>query len=124
MAKRILLVDDTTQILQTLEDVLATQGYDVQSCDLSADAWDLARESNPDLILLDVNMPGMTGWEVLEVLRLAPETRHIPVIVSSADYSALQERETFLRAKGIEVLYRPFDVDELWALVTRVIGPA
>jgi DNA-binding response OmpR family regulator len=124
MTKRILLVDDTTQILQTLEDILSTQGYDVQSCDLSADACDLAREVNPDLILLDVNMPGMTGWEVLEVLRLAPETRHIPVIVSSADYNALQQRETFLRAKGIEVLYRPFDVDELWALVDRVIGPA
>jgi DNA-binding response OmpR family regulator len=124
MTKRILLVDDTSQILETLEDVLNTQGYEVTTCDLSADAWELARELRPDLILLDVNMPGMSGWEVLEVLRLAPETRRIPVIVSSADFPALQQRESFLRAKGIEVLYRPFDIDELWAVVDRVIGPA
>jgi DNA-binding response OmpR family regulator len=124
MTKRILLVDDTSQILQTLEDALGAQGYKVETCDLSADAWDLARDLQPDLIFLDVNMPGMSGWEVLEVLRLSPETRRIPVIVSSADYPALQQREHFLHAKGIEVLYRPFDIDELWALVDRVIGPA
>jgi CheY-like chemotaxis protein len=124
MSKRILLVDDTSQVLQTIQDVLESQGYEVVSCDLSADAWDLAREIDPGLILLDVNMPGMSGWEVLEVLRLAPETRHIPVVISSADFTALQQRESFLRSKGIEVLYRPFDVDELWALVDRVIGPA
>ena len=46
------------------------------------------------------------------------------MIVSSADFPALQQRENFLHAKGIEVLYRPFDIDELWALVDRVIGPA
>jgi CheY-like chemotaxis protein len=122
MSKRILIVDDTLQLLQTIQDVLVDRGYEVEACDLSAEACEMAREMQPDLILLDVNMPGMSGWEVLEVLRLSPETRHIPVVISSADFGALQQRERLLHDKGIAVLYRPFDVDELYAMVERVVG--
>src|SRR5262245_16292749 len=122
MSKRILIVDDTTQLLQTMEDVLVDRGYEVDACDLSAEAAEMAKELQPDLILLDVNMPGMSGWEVLEVLRLSPATRNIPIVISSADFGALQQRERFLHDKGIEVLYRPFDVEELYALVERIVG--
>jgi len=122
MSKRILIVDDTLQLLQTMQDVLVDRGYEVEACDLSAEASEMAKELQPDLILLDVNMPGMSGWEVLEVLRLSPETRKIPIIISSADFGALQLRERFLHDKGIEVLYRPFDVDELYAMVERIVG--
>ena len=122
MAKRILLVDDAQQVLQTMQDLLLERGYEVEACDLSTESADLARELRPDLILLDVNMPGMSGWEVLEVLRLDPQTRRIPIVISSADYGALREREDFLRSKGIEVLYRPFDLEELYAMVDRLIG--
>ena len=122
MAKRILVVDDTLQLLQTIQDVLVDRGYEVEACDLSAEACEMARELRPDLILLDVNMPGMSGWEVLEVLRLSPETRHIPIVISSADFGALQQRQRLLQDKGIEVLYRPFDIDELYGVVERILG--
>jgi CheY-like chemotaxis protein len=124
MAKRILLVDDSSQVLDAIHDVLEARDYEVVVCDEARDAVETARELRPDLILLDVNMPGMNGWEVLEVLRLNAETRSIPIVINSADFTALQQRETFLRGKGVEVLYRPFDVDELYSLVERLIGAA
>lgn len=123
MAKHILVVDDQPQLLQTIQDVLGDRGYRVDTCDLSAEAADLVRELKPDLVLLDLNMPGMSGWEVLEVLRLSPDTRGVPIVISSADFTALQQRESLLGSKGIEVLYRPFDIDELYSLVERLVGP-
>ncbi|MBX5493008.1 MAG: response regulator [Chloroflexi bacterium] len=124
MPKRILLVDDAPQLLEAMEAVLTEAGYAVVGCDTPQDAVDLARETRPDLIVLDINMPGMNGWEVLEVLRLDPTTRRIPIVISSADYNALQQREAFLRSKGVELLYRPFDIEELFATVERLVGPA
>ena len=124
MSKRIMLVDDARQLLEAMEELLVEEGYEVVVCDMPQDAVEMARELRPNLILLDVNMPGMTGWEVLEVLRLGAETRRIPIIISSADFGALQQREAFLRQKGIEVLYRPFDPEELYALVNRVLQTA
>ena len=122
MPKRILLIDDAPQLLAAMQELLVQEGYEVVVCDTPQDAVDTARELQPNLIVLDVNMPGMNGWEVLEVLRLVEDTRRIPIVISSADYSALQQREHFLRAKGVEVLYRPFDIDELFATVQRRVG--
>jgi putative two-component system response regulator len=84
LQRTILIVDDSPENLTVLGETLRDR-YHVRAANSGARALTLAqREPRPDLILLDVMMPGMNGYEVLEKLRLAPETRDIPVIFTTA----------------------------------------
>jgi CheY-like chemotaxis protein len=79
---------------------------------------DLAREHQPDLILLDVHLPDMSGLDVLAELRGDPDLRHIPVIVISAD-ATHKQINAMLNCGADDYLTKPFDVRQLVATVTR-----
>ncbi len=81
---RILVVDDTPDIRLLLVAVLQRAGHEViEAADgTSVQSW--VRDSKPDVIILDLMMPGMDGWETLALLKASPESRDIPVIISSA----------------------------------------
>lgn len=82
--KRILIVDDTTDILQVVSRRLQSWGYEVVTTDSGEDGLRLAQEQLPDLILLDIMMPKMKGRDVCTRLKSDPKTRHIPVIFLTA----------------------------------------
>ncbi|MCA9450793.1 MAG: response regulator, partial [Candidatus Omnitrophica bacterium] len=79
--KKILLADDAPEIVEMIHLVLERRGYQVISFDNGKKALDAVPEVNPDLILLDIIMPGMTGLEVCEKLKENPESRGIPIIL-------------------------------------------
>ncbi len=79
MAKRVLAVDDNEDLLSLLRDLFRDEGYDYVACSKPRDAYQTARMSHPDLVLLDVVMPAMNGWEVLNLFVLDPQ------IATSAD---------------------------------------
>jgi len=79
--KKILFVEDETALQKTMGDVLKKQGYEVVSAFDGEAALNLARKEKPDLILLDLILPKMDGFEVLEHLSKSEETKDIPVIV-------------------------------------------
>jgi CheY-like chemotaxis protein len=64
----------------------------------------------------------VTGWELLELFKLDPRLSTLPFIVCSADVPALGERATYLKSKGCDVLAKPFDLDDLLAVVEKRIG--
>ncbi len=115
----VLVVDDDAMIVELLETALEDEGYLVLAT-VGADALPLAREQQPDVILLDINMPGMDGVEISRRLRADPATERIPIIVMSA-----QDR---LRATGPlmpvnDRLPKPFEIQTLYdkvALWARV----
>jgi DNA-binding response OmpR family regulator len=80
----ILIVDDERRNRQLLEVMLGGEGYDLISAESGRDALDKVRERAPDLILLDVMMPGMNGYEVATSVKEDPRTRHIPIIILTA----------------------------------------
>src|SRR5262249_59896317 len=84
MKKKILVVDDEDDILHFLELVLKEKGYDVVTASSGHEALTAAQIEKPDLVLLDIMMPQMDGWEVLKLLRVDEETTHIPVAMLSA----------------------------------------
>ena len=113
---RILVVDDTPNNLILLSRILSNSGYIVQLADNGATAIDMAMETIPDMILLDINMPVMDGYETCEKLKADASTRNIPVIF----ISALNETEDKIRAfqiGGADYIPKPIEIKEVLARV-------
>ncbi len=111
----IAVINDDTAFLDLMHDALTSLGdYETVLCKEGDRAYRFVKERRPDLVILDIRIGGPeTGWTVLEMLTLDPETRPIPVIVCSADGRDLQAREPQLRRPGVEILPKPFDLDVL-----------
>ena len=112
----ILVVEDTLASLKLITDILVAEGYQVRP----ADSGDLALASveamPPELILLDILMPGMDGFEVLRQLKAREETCDIPVIILSA-ITEVEQRVEGLNLGAVDFISKPFQPDELLARV-------
>src|SRR5262249_54844421 len=116
----ILVVDDDTAILDMIGQVLIEEGYEVLTTNNGRTAVDLAHQQLPRLILLDLMMPEMNGWQVVDELRTSPHTRPIPILLLSA------RREMGRTAHELGVtayLERPFDLDDLLDQVQHILTP-
>jgi signal transduction histidine kinase len=116
LAGSILIVDDTPANLRLLSGMLAEQGYRVRMAPSGKFALMSTQANPPDLILLDIKMPGMSGYEVCEQLKADPRTRDIPVIF----ISALDQTEDKVKAftfGGVDYITKPFQIEEVLARV-------
>ncbi len=112
----ILIIDDTRDNLRLLTQILTQRGYKVLATSDGEQALEAAATIAPDLILLDIMMPGMDGYTVCERLKARPETAHIPVIFISALNEPLDKVKAFT-AGGVDYLTKPFQVEEILARV-------
>ncbi len=121
MPRKILTCDDEKHIVRLIQVNLERQGYEVITAFNGAECLELVAADRPDLIVLDVMMPEMTGFEVLEVLKKNPETAEIPVIMLTAraqDADVLRGWQS-----GVECyLTKPFNPMELIAFVKRIFS--
>ena len=118
---RILVVDDQTANIRVVSALLERHGYQVTSASNGADALVVAAESTPDLILLDMMMPGMDGFELLAALQQVPELDGVPSIF----LTAAQDRDLLLRAfdaGAVDYVTKPFIPEELLARVQAHMG--
>ena len=118
MAKRILVVDDLPYLREVQVLLLNEAGYATTALGNAREALARLPEIAPDLILLDVAMPGMDGRQFLAELRAVPEWKRVPVILTTG--RALEELEPDLEC---EVLAKPFTEGALLEVVRRVLGP-
>ena len=114
--QRILVVDDTPANLQVLAGMLKDRGYKVRPVPSGKLALLAAERDPPDLILLDINMPEMNGYEVCEHLKADDELKGIPVIFISALTEQLDKVKAFAIG-GVDYLTKPFQMEELHARV-------
>lgn len=112
----ILLVDDKPENLRLLSTMLEEQGYEVREAINGNQALKSTQASPPDLILLDINMPGLNGYEVCQRLKADPTTSHIPVIFISAQDEAWDKVKAF-SAGGVDYITKPFKVMEVLARI-------
>jgi adenylate cyclase len=115
----ILVVDDVPHNIRLLEAVLAPRGYTVSSATSGADALAKVAIERPDLMLLDVLMPGMDGYAVCRELRADPATRLLPVIMITA--SGEQQKVSALEAGADDFVQKPFNQAELLARVVSLL---
>ncbi len=108
----ILIVDDTLANLRLLTDMLRQQGYVVRGAPNGEIALNAARANRPDIVLLDVNMPGMNGYEVCRQLKADPNTCDMPVIFLSALDEALDKVKAF-EVGGVDYVSKPFQIEEV-----------
>jgi putative two-component system response regulator len=112
----ILVVDDTVANLRLLQEMLSESGYDVRPCPNGAMALRAAASDPPDLVLLDINMPEMDGYEVCERLHASDTGATIPVIFISALNETHDKLEAFRRG-GVDYITKPFQFEEVRARV-------
>lgn len=115
---RILVVDDHPDNLDLLEGVLQRQGYDVYRAASGREAFNTVPMVLPDLILLDIMMPGMDGYAVCELLKANPETCNIPILFISALDDASDKVRAF-QVGGMDYITKPFQIKEVLARVAH-----
>jgi CheY-like chemotaxis protein len=117
---KILVIDDESNLRNVMKCNLIASGYIVTTAENGEEGLKAARRYKPDLIVLDVKMPVMSGWDVLTNLRNTPKLRQVPVIIATAYLSPNDEERT--KAVGVCYLAKPFNVSELLAQVKEALG--
>jgi CheY-like chemotaxis protein len=122
MTARILIVDDEIQNRQVLEAMLVPEGYLVQGAQNYQEALAILTEQPPDLILLDVMMPGVDGYQVATKIKGDPSTRHIPIIMVTA-LDSRDARMLGMKAGVERFITKPVDRAELCDRVRTLLNP-
>lgn len=118
---KILVVDDEVYILHILDFSLGAEGYEVVTAVNGEQAIERAREEQPDLIVMDVMMPRLDGYETCRELKRDPETRNIPIIILTAKGREIDKRIGF-EAGALEYITKPFSPGKLIDRVHDILG--
>jgi DNA-binding response OmpR family regulator len=119
--KKILIIDDEKLIVKATSLVIRLGGYQVSSAFNGEEGLKIAAEVMPDLILLDIMMPGMDGWQVLEKLKAEPVLSNIPVIIFTAK-EHIKGKQKSLEAGAIDFISKPFEPDDLMQTIRNVFS--
>jgi CheY-like chemotaxis protein len=119
---KIVVIDDTPEVLDLLEILLSDEGFEVVRCQRAADALDTVFASAPVLIIADLRMVGVERWELVDALMTDERTAHVPVVVCSGAVAELRAAEPRIQAHGGDVLTKPFDISVLVSMVKRLIA--
>jgi class 3 adenylate cyclase len=118
--RKILVVDDTPQNIRVLDAILTPRGYTVVSATSGAEALQKVQSGAPDLILLDILMPGMSGYEVAQRMRADPATRFLPIVMVTA-LGAQEEKVKAIESGADDFLTKPVNQFELLARVKSLL---
>ncbi len=120
--KKILIVDDERDALFILEKELTAKGYSVIAADNGSSALQLAKFKHPDLIILDLWMPGMDGAEVAEKLKDDAETKDIPVIFLTCLFRKREGEEEGRVVAGKVLIAKPYSIDGLSTQIEKLVN--
>jgi len=116
----ILIVEDNDKNLKLVRDVLQVKGYETVEAGTAEDGIVLARERKPDLILMDIQLPGMNGIEALKVLRADASTAHIPIVAVTA--SVMQQDRNLITEAGFDgYIGKPINLKEFLDAVRTML---
>ncbi len=120
---RILVIDDDPAILELITSNLELQGYQVESCDNAVDGLAMAFQTPPNLIILDLMMPGVDGFTACQRIRNNDNTKDIPVLMLTA-LSRTEDKVTGFDAGADDYLTKPFELPELYVRVRALLRRA
>jgi len=121
-AKQILCIEDEPEMIDLIRLILSRRGFKVSGAAGGTAGIKAVREQLPDLVLLDLMMPDMDGWEVYQQMKVEESTRNIPVIVVTAKAQSIDKVLGLHIAKVDDYISKPFSPQELINSVEKVIG--
>jgi len=119
--KCILCIEDEPEMIDLIRLILGRRGFEVKGANGGIQGLDMIRKEKPDLILLDLMMPDMDGWEVYQQIKADEKTRGIPVIVVTAKAQSIDKVLGLHIAKVDDYIAKPFNPQELLASVEKVL---
>ena len=120
--KRVVVVDDEPSVGAAVRDLLVPEGFQVDTPSDPQTALPELLRAVPDLVILDVNMPGMSGWELCALLRRQTATREIPVLFLTGRRE-VRDRITAMQVGGSDYLAKPFGAEDLRRKVNSLLKP-
>jgi DNA-binding response OmpR family regulator len=120
--KKIVYVEDELEMIDLVKLILSRKGYNVIGAGGGREGLDIIREEIPDLVLLDLMMPDIEGWDVYQQIRADESTKHIPVIVVTAKAQNIDKVLGLHIAKVNDYISKPFSPQDLVASVERVLN--
>jgi DNA-binding response OmpR family regulator len=120
--RRVIYIEDDQEMIELVMLILTRRGFQVQGAQGGRSGLDLIAQNPPDLILLDLMMPGLDGWEVYQQLKANEKTRNIPVIVVTAKAQAIDRVLGLHIAKVDDYIAKPFRPQELIDSIERVMS--
>jgi two-component system alkaline phosphatase synthesis response regulator PhoP len=125
MAKKVLLVDDDFDFLEATKKMVEVGGYMADTAINAEEGLEKAKKGKPDLIVLDVMMPGMDGWEACEILKNSPETQGIPIIMLTAVASNVRRtsysHQSGKQTEADDYIPKPVEIPDLIARINRLL---
>ncbi len=120
--RKILVVEDTPNLRRLVAYLLGRAGYEVLQAEDGRAAVEVLKRHLPDLILLDIRMPGMDGFELLELLRGFPRAQAIPVVMLTS-LSGARDLDRAMQLGVVDFLTKPIEPRALLTQVARIVGP-
>jgi DNA-binding response OmpR family regulator len=120
--KRVLCIEDEAEMIDLIRIILGRRGFEVKGAAGGREGLELVRKEKPDLVLLDLMMPDMDGWEVYQQMKADEATRDIPVIVVTAKAQSIDKVLGLHIAKVDDYIAKPFSPQELLASIDTVLG--
>lgn len=122
MQRSVLVIEDEPHIVEAISFILSRDGWTVRSHGQGHDAVDVVRARPTDVVILDVMLPGRSGYEILQELRADPATQALPILMLTARGQA-KDRDMAARLGATRVMTKPFSNSELLASVRAMVGP-
>ncbi len=120
---QIVYIEDDLEMIDLVKLILKRQGYQIHGANGGQEGWELIQELRPDLVLLDLMMPGVDGWEVYQNIRGNEATKHIPVIVITAKAQDIDRVLGLHIAKVNDYITKPFRPEDLVASIKKLLEP-
>lgn len=121
--KKILCIEDEPEMIDLIRLILSRRGFEISGANGGKEGLAIIRKDHPDLVLLDLMMPQMDGWEVYQQMKADQATKDIPVIVVTAKAQSIDKVLGLHIAKVDDYITKPFSPQELLASVDNVLGP-
>ncbi|MGD2252804.1 MAG: response regulator [Anaerolineales bacterium] len=122
--RRVVCIEDEPEMIDLVRLILAGKGFEVIGADGGVEGLETVRREKPDLILLDLMMPDMDGWEVYQQVKADQELQHIPVVVVTAKAQSIDKVLGLHIAKVDDYITKPFGPQELLESVEKILGMA
>jgi two-component system, OmpR family, response regulator VicR len=121
-AKRVVCIEDEPEMIDLVRLILGRKGFQVIGANGGIEGLDTVRREKPDLVLLDLMMPDMDGWEVYQQIKADPALRDIPVVVVTAKAQSIDKVLGLHIAKVDDYITKPFGPQELLESVAKILG--